>query len=440
MKHRIDVLSAVVIGMLAVASAYARPIPLVKASALNSSTVVPQIVGNGIYPATTSHCYPDPRSWNLIPFNAGLGQFLTAPTVVGVYWPGTQSPDYQVHTLFPDFVTDLFNGPYWSAVMPQYVGSAHGVYQKSVDITTLLTLAPSTTVHARYIGAELVAQQKAGVLPAPDSQGNTVYVVHFPPGITITDDNYTVGSVTHSSIGTSCVNFCAYHDFFFDLNEPRYFPFVVMPDISQNAGCLAGCGTGTAFDRYTEVLSHELLETASDPYGTGWTNDTVCASEEIADVCEANLFHVPRRTSTVGTPLCPNRWAMNSVFSNAAWTPGTANGCVVTDATTLNCTAGVVPDPGLTATLELSAPSPNPAVGSTRLSYSLPFASLVRLDVLDVAGRQVVVLARKVEGPGAHSAAWDGRDGSGSRVSAGLYFVRLEAAGRTLSQRVALDR
>jgi hypothetical protein len=100
----------------------------------------------------------------------------------------------------------------------------------------------------------------------------------------------------------------------------------------------------------------------------------------------------------------------------------------------------VVPDPGLTATLELSAPSPNPAVDGTRLRYSLPFASLVRLDVLDVAGRRVAVLARQVEGPGAHSASWDGRDASGSRVSAGLYFVRLEAAGQVLSQRIALDR
>jgi len=146
--------------------------------------------------------------------------------VGGVFWPGAQSPDYQVHTLFPDFVTDLFNGPYWSAVMPQYVGSAHGVYQKSVDITTLLTLAPSTTVLVRSVAGELVAQQKAGVLPAPDSQGNTIYVVHFPPGITIFDDD-----INHS-IGTSCVDFCAYHDHYYNGTEPRSFPFIVMPDIS----------------------------------------------------------------------------------------------------------------------------------------------------------------------------------------------------------------
>jgi hypothetical protein len=325
------------------------------------------------------------------------------------------------------------------------VGSAHGTFQSSVHITTLLTHTPTTTVRVRDIDLELVAQQKAGVLPAPDSHWNTVYVVHFPPGITIADSDYSYTDIfghpqTHISIGTSCINFCAYHDYYFDPLEPRVFPFVVMPDLSQDAGCIAGCGSGTSFDRYTEVLSHELLETVSDPFGTGWMNNPLCGSEEIADVCEAFLFHMPRRTSTPGTPRCPNSWAMNSVFSNAAWTPGTANGCFVTDATTQACTAGVVPDPGLTATLELSAPSPNPAVASTLLRYSLPFASFVRLNVLDVAGRQVAVLARQVEGPGAHSAAWDGRDASGSRVSAGLYFVRLEAAGQALSRKVAIDR
>jgi hypothetical protein len=444
MSPRVVSRFAVLIGILVLATAHAFPIPLVKSSARNASTFTPQIVGNGVYPATTSGCYPTLPA--MIPMDPTSGIFLNAPIVVGVYWPGAQSPDYRVHTLFPDFVTDLFNGPYWSAVIPQYLGSAHGVYQTSVDIPALLTLAPSTTVHTRYIAAELVAQQRAGVLPSPDPQGNTIYVVHFPPGITITDDTYTYTDsqghlVTHVSIGTSCVDYCGYHDFYFDLSEPRYFPFVVMPDISQGAGCLAGCGTGTAFDRYTEVLSHELFESATDPYATGWTN--ACAAgggEEIADVCEANLFHVPRRTLSPGTVLCPNRWAMSSVFSNAAWNPGNGTGCVVADATLLDCVVGVVPEPGLTATLELSAPSPNPAVQSTQLRYSLPFASFVRLNVTDVTGRQVAVLDRRIEGPGAHSAAWDGRDAGGSRVSAGVYFVTLESAGQTQSRKIVLER
>jgi hypothetical protein len=428
MRHCIVTWSAVAIAVLAVSSGQARPIPLVKSSARLSSTSGFQLVGNGVYPATTSKCYgTNPAE---IFFTSFGGYVLPAPSVVGVFWPGVQSPDPMVSSLFGDFVTDLFNGPYWSATMPQYMGSAHGIFQSNVTMSRLLTLAPSTTVLSSTITAELVAQQEAGVLPAPDPQGNTIYVVHFPPGVTITDNVF----------GTSCVQFCAYHDFDLDVTNSRYFTFVVMPDFSQSATCQAGCGSGSPFDQYTEVLGHELLETVSDPYGNGWMNSCTGDLEEIADVCEAYKFYVPRRTSTPGTPQCPNRWAMSPVFSDAAWNPSTENGCVVADATVQTCVAGVVPDPGLTATLELSAPSPNPAVGPARLRYTLPFASFVRLSVTDVSGRQVAVLDQGIEGPGAHSATWDGRDANGARVSAGLYFVRLQSAGQSLSRKIVLDR
>ena len=131
---------------------------------------------------------------------------------------------------------------------------------------------------------------------------------------------------------------------------------------------------------------------------------------------------------------------MSSVFSNAAWNPNGSYGCVVADATQQNCVLGVVPDRRLAATLEFSAPQPNPAVDGTRLRYSLPFASFVRLDVADVTGRQVSVLAQRIETSGAHSAAWNGRDANGDRVPAGVYFVRLEAAGQVQSQKIVLNR
>ena len=50
------------------------------------------------------------------------------------------------------------------------------------------------------------------------------------------------------------------------------------------------------------------------------------------------------------------------------------------------------------------------------------------------------MLAQRIETAGAHSAAWNGRDASGSRVPAGVYFVRLEAAGQVQSQKIVLNR
>jgi hypothetical protein len=444
MTPRIATRFAVLLGMLVAAAAQASPVPLVKSSAGGTSTSSFQVVGNGVYPASGSRCFGATSQWPSIPFTNG-GQVLTAPSVVGVFWPGAQSPDPYVHALFGDFVTDLFNGPYWTAAMTQYMGSAHGTFQSSVDLPTLLTLQPSNTVRVRTIVGELLAQQAAGVLPQPDAQFNTIYVLHFPPGVTLIDSTYEYVDfagrlVTHIDIGTSCVQYCAYHDQYINTNPLQLFAFVVMPDLSQNAACLTGCGSGTAIDVYTKVLSHELFESVSDPFGTGWLNTCSLGEEEIADVCPSYVFRVPRRTATPGTPQCPNRWAMSSVFSNAAWNLGNGNGCLVADATQLDCVLGVVPEPGLTATLELSAPSPNPAVQGTQVRYSLPFASFVRLSVTDVTGRRVAVLDRRIEGPGTHSAAWDGRDAGGSRVSAGVYFVTLESAGQMQSRKIVLNR
>lgn len=301
---------AVAIGVLAVTSVQARPIPLVKASAVTGATSLPQLVGNGVYQATTSVVFASPSQWPLIPFTNG-SQPMTAPIVVHVFWPGASTPDPQMHALCGDFVTDLFDGPYWNATMPQYMGSAHGAYQSRVDLPSLLTLAPSATVHSRYIGAELLAQQQAGVLPVADTLLNTVYVVHFPPGITITDETYQYVDyagrlTTHVSIGTSCLQYCAYHDEYISYPPLRAFAFVVMPDFSQNSSCSGSCGYGSPFDVYTEVLSHELFETVTDPYGTGWFDSPPAGEQEIADVCEQWKFYVPRRTSTPGTPRCPS--------------------------------------------------------------------------------------------------------------------------------------
>ena len=41
---------------------------------------------------------------------------------------------------------------------------------------------------------------------------------------------------------------------------------------------------------------------------------------------------------------------------------------------------------------------------------------------------------------GEHRVRWDGRDGHGQRVASGLYFARLEHAGRQLVTRVIATR
>jgi len=88
--------------------------------------------------------------------------------------------------------------------------------------------------------------------------------------------------------------------------------------------------------------------------------------------------------------------------------------------------------------LALAVPVPNPARGALRFSFDLPRAMRVRLDVLDVRGRVVAVLAEGDFGAGSHSRVWDS-SASGSRAS-GLYFVRLETPEGRLVRRATVLR
>jgi hypothetical protein len=89
--------------------------------------------------------------------------------------------------------------------------------------------------------------------------------------------------------------------------------------------------------------------------------------------------------------------------------------------------------------LALAAPAPNPARDGTRLRFSLPAAGHARIEVLDLAGRRVWGAAGGFAA-GTHALSWDGTREDGSRVGAGLYFVRLTSAAGVRTQRLVLMR
>lgn len=76
------------------------------------------------------------------------------------------------------------------------------------------------------------------------------------------------------------------------------------------------------------------------------------------------------------------------------------------------------------AEFELAA-SPNPFDDGSDLSFGLPSQNRVSLMVYDAAGRLVRSLVDGEMPAGSHRERWDGRDDSGRRVSAGVYFARL---------------
>lgn len=82
--------------------------------------------------------------------------------------------------------------------------------------------------------------------------------------------------------------------------------------------------------------------------------------------------------------------------------------------------------------------APNPFQQATTIFFDLPRAADVRVEIYDTAGRHVRTLASTPMPAGNRSVTWDGVDGAGRRVSAGVYFLRLETSGGRQDRRMLL--
>ncbi|HWR83361.1 MAG TPA: dockerin type I domain-containing protein [Candidatus Deferrimicrobium sp.] len=92
----------------------------------------------------------------------------------------------------------------------------------------------------------------------------------------------------------------------------------------------------------------------------------------------------------------------------------------------------------LPAEFALHQSYPNPFNPSTQISFSLPNAGRVALEVFNLLGQHVVTLVDEFREAGAHSVTWDGTDAQGQPVSTGVYLYRLEASGFSATRKMML--
>jgi hypothetical protein len=83
---------------------------------------------------------------------------------------------------------------------------------------------------------------------------------------------------------------------------------------------------------------------------------------------------------------------------------------------------------------------PNPFNPSTTISYYLPEAGHIRLDIYDIAGHRIACLVNGNEERGDHHALWNGTGESDRLVAAGVYIYRLTTGRETLSRKMVLVR
>lgn len=72
---------------------------------------------------------------------------------------------------------------------------------------------------------------------------------------------------------------------------------------------------------------------------------------------------------------------------------------------------------------------PNPFNPAVAITFDLPVATRARLAIHDARGRRLRILAEGIFATGSHTLRWDGRDGDGHLMPAGLFLARLEGEG-----------
>ncbi len=97
-------------------------------------------------------------------------------------------------------------------------------------------------------------------------------------------------------------------------------------------------------------------------------------------------------------------------------------------------------DRGHPKTFKLSQNYPNPFNPETIISYQLPEAAEVELEIYNLLGERVLTLVDKRQSAGDYSVKWRGTDDSGRRVTSGVYIYLIRAGSFTQARKMLLLR
>jgi hypothetical protein len=237
------------------------------------------------------------------------GKVIPRAQVYNVYWGNAGSYKTQLDT----FIKTLVPSTYVAGLDEYNTNTqtiSNGNFVKSIIDTAV---SAGGTVDDTQIRTELDRLVSSGTIPPPDA--NTLVLFFFPNGT----------NVTATDAGTSCLDFCGYHETY--VNGSHEFYYGVLPD---PATCGASCDNqnGDYFADLTSVTTHEISEAVTDA--------------EVGLAIQASF------TSGV-YPVFPNAWtsASGEIGDLCAWQNATfagynvqlewsnaANGCIVPNGVT----------------------------------------------------------------------------------------------------------
>ena len=87
---------------------------------------------------------------------------------------------------------------------------------------------------------------------------------------------------------------------------------------------------------------------------------------------------------------------------------------------------------------ELANNYPNPFNPTTTISYSIPKADRVTLQIFNVLGQRVRTLVNIEQAAGRYQVQWNGKDEMGNAVGSGVYFYQLNTSRQVTVKKMVL--
>lgn len=218
-------------------------------------------------------------------------------------------------------------------------------------------------------------------------------------------------------------------------SNPTRLPFVVAP----TCGSMNTCETenpATGFGRpLMDIFS--ILPDKGPWGGFGWTRGSwQKGNGEAGDEIMKRLFQTGSRSAAMACFEGVYLAAQQDPYHKELFMSGRFIGCPAVRLVNMATSTVDVGDQPTPSTLQLERPFPNPAVGRSTFRFSLPVPTQVNLSIYDVQGRLVRTLVNAPYPAGRFTVSWDGHSDDSHPAATGIHFVRLEAAGQHVMQKV----
>jgi subtilisin family serine protease len=150
--------------------------------------------------------------------------------------------------------------------------------------------------------------------------------------------------------------------------------------------------------------------------------------------------------------LVPSQQGVINVgFNSANMAPGTYTGSVIINTNDPNHASVTVPctllvlrtdiadaDQAIPNVFSLAQNFPNPFNPITDISFGLPSAGNVLVDIYDIMGRKVKTLVKDYRPAGLYRVVWDSSNDHGDKVASGIYLYKLSSGDKVITKKMVM--